>query len=367
MRKKLLVINRDQFGYHIDTYYYCKYASNYFKITYIGFDAAKPILKVDGVGCIYVPRRGSVIVRYLRLLFAFLRECRKDYDVIFIKYFVGCSLLKLFNSEMRFIFDIRTGSVAKNLFVRKLSDFVLRIESRFFSHISVISKSLAIKLRLPEDKFHVLPLGAEPADVSPKQFDSLKLLYVGTFNGRRIEYTVEGFARFYAESKDTIDITYDIVGDGQPGEMKRLTGLVERKGLVDVIRLPGYIHHSKLKKYYQRCNVGVSYVPINDIYDCQPPTKTYEYILAGMPVVATQTKENAIVINENNGVLIKDSAYSFYEAIKKIMSNKEQYDSSAIKEVALRYSWQSIVDDNFIPYIFGVCKVGLLPGRLSVK
>ena len=255
--KKILIITRQQFGYHTDTYYYSKYAESYFAITHIGFDAGRPKIKINGVDCIYVSRNGNVVFRYIRFLIALLRECRKDYDVIFIKYFIGSSLLKLFNQRKIFVFDIRTGSVAKNIFIRKFSDFICRLESRFFRYITVISSSLAIKLRLPENRVHVLPLGAEPVNESQKQYDSLRLLYVGTFNGRKIGGTIEGFARFYAEFSNSVDIAYYIVGDGHGNELEKLRELVKQKELEHVIFLPGYIHQSELEKYYHQSNRNV--------------------------------------------------------------------------------------------------------------
>jgi len=355
MKKKLLIINRNQFGSHIDTYSYCKYARNLFVITYIGFDASRPKIEVEGVDCIYVSRRGNIIARYLRFLIACMKECRKNYDVIFIKYIIGCVLFKMFCRGKTFVFDIRTASVSSNQLLRKASDLLLRFESMFFENVTVISKSLADKLCLSNDNYHILPLGAEPVDAWPKEFNSLKLLYVGTFNGRRIEDTVEGFARFYAEFKDKIKITYDIIGDGDHGELNELRRLVEKKGLSDVINLPGYIHQNLLIDYYRRCNLGVSYIPINEIYDCQPPTKTYEYLLAGMPVLATKTIENSFVINEGNGVMIEDSADSFYDGLRSFFLHKDtKYDSVAIKNAALQFSWQRIVEDSFIPYIVSI-------------
>lgn len=354
MKTKLLIVIRTQFGYHIDAYYYCKYARSSFDITYIGFDAGRPKIEVDGVGCVYISKAGNIIVRYLRLLFALVCECRKDYDVIFIKYFISCSLLKILNPTKRFVFDIRTGNIVENPIKRRWKDFILRAESCCFKHISVISRSLADRLKLPEKKLHILPLGADLVDVPPKQFNSLNLLYVGTFEERRIEDTIEGFAKFHAEYKDSVDISYDIVGDGFNDELHELRNLVEQKGLSDVIRLPGYIHQSELKDYYQRCNVGVSYIPINVFYDCQPPTKTYEYILAGMPVLATSTMENTFVINKSNGILIDDTADSFYEGLKRFRGNKEKYCSAKIKQESLLYTWQNIVENNFIPFINNV-------------
>lgn len=126
---------------------------------------------------------------------------------------------------------------------------------------------------------------------------------------------------------------------------------VKDHGLEDVVSLPGFVPHRELARYYEKCNVGVSYVPINRIYDCQPPTKTFEYLLAGLPVIATNTSENAAVITEHNGLLIEDTPEAFYQALKKLAENRIAYCSDRIRAEALKYSWETIVHSNLVPYI----------------
>jgi glycosyltransferase involved in cell wall biosynthesis len=289
------------------------------QITYHGFDVGQPKLAPDGVEIHYVPRRGNLLARYLRFLGSCVAECGGNYDVIFLKYFAGCSLLRLWHLRKQFVLDIRTGSIAERRWKRWCQDLILRVESLGFRHVTVISTSLARKLGLAQA--HLLPLGADPVETGPKDFSALRLLYVGTFHGRRIEDTLAAFHRLYLTAGQAVEMTYDVVGDGFHGELDRLRTWVRERGLDHVVSLPGFVPHRELARYYEKCNVGVSYVPINRIYDCQPPTKTFEYLLAGLPVIATNTSENAAVITEHN------------------------------RTDALKYSWEAVVRANLIPYI----------------
>jgi glycosyltransferase involved in cell wall biosynthesis len=347
--KRLLIVNPAQFGYHLDTYYYCKWAPPSFQITYQGFDAGRPRLDLEGIAVRYVPRHGRVVRRYMRFLRACLTECGGDYERIFVKYFPGCSLLRLLHPRKRFVLDIRTGSIAPHPLWRRGQDWLLRVESLAFRHVTVISASLARKLGLA--RAHLLPLGADPVATAPKNFSALHLLYVGTFSGRRLEDTVIAFHRFYRQAGHAVKMTYDIIGDGPNGERDRLRAWVKDHGLENVVTLPGFIHQRDLAGYYEKCNVGVSYVPINYIYDCQPPTKTFEYLLAGLPVIATRTSENAAVITPQNGLLIEDTPASFYEALQKVADQRVAYCSERIRTDALRYSWEIIVHANLVPYL----------------
>jgi glycosyltransferase involved in cell wall biosynthesis len=348
-RPRLLIVNPKQFGYHPDTYYYGKWAQAEFQITYHGFDTGRPKLDPQGMEIHYVPGRGSLVTRYLRFLRSCLAECGRDYDVIFIKYFGGCSLLPLRHPRRRFVLDIRTGSIAQNPLQRRWQDLLVRVESLGFRHVTVISTSLARKLDLAQA--HLLPLGADPVATSPKEFSALHLLYVGTLHGRHLEDTLTAFHRFYLAVGCTAEMTYDILGDGLPGERNRLRAWVKDHGLENVVSLPGFVPHGALARYYEKCNVGVSYIPINPIYDCQPPTKTFEYLLAGLPVIATNTSENAAVITADNGLLIDDTPEAFYEALQKLRNNRGSYSSDRIRTEALRYSWETIVRDNLVPYL----------------
>ena len=161
-RDALLILNRTQCGYHMDTYYYCKLAGKHLHITYLCFDVGRPKVHLGGVEVKYVAHGGGRLRRYLRLFVASAREVRKHKGAVFINYFPGCSLLQCFGVRARMVVDIRTGSINPRALVRRWEDRLIRWECRLFRDISVVSPSLAERLHLPSGKVHILPLGAEP-------------------------------------------------------------------------------------------------------------------------------------------------------------------------------------------------------------
>src|SRR5690606_31743303 len=108
---------------------------------------------------------------------------------------------------------------------------------------------------------------------------------------------------------------FDVVGFGYNDEEDNLKRLVVELGLQDVVNFHGRMSHTDAQVFFDRSNIGISYVPLTSYYDHQPPTKTYEYILSGMPVVATETSENVKLINSVNGVLCKDTPDSFADGL----------------------------------------------------
>ena len=85
---KILIINNNQYGYHLDTYYYCQYAARQHDVTYLCFDFDKPKQAADNVNVVYVSRTGG----YIRRAFRFYMASFRLYKIFrpnfsFIKYF----------------------------------------------------------------------------------------------------------------------------------------------------------------------------------------------------------------------------------------------------------------------------------------
>lgn len=344
MSSKLLIINQAQFGYHIDTYYYCKYLKDDYDITYICWDYGRPKIRENNVNVKYCSREGSLVKRNIRFIIKTIKEIKSNnYDIIFIQYFRGCSLLKILFRHNKLILDIRTLSVHNLKINRFFYNYFLKLESIPFENITVISDSLRKKLKIPVNKSYILPLGADVISKKNKKFDHIALLYIGTLSGRKIEETVLGFDYFYQKYRFNINISYTIVGDGWGNELEDLKKLVKSKGLNNIVKLPGYIHHNDIKQYFDEHNIGVSYIPKTEYYEVQPPTKTFEYLLSGMPVIATSTVENKKIVDSINGVLIEDNPYNFYKGLVHIYNNLNNFSSERIREESQKYNWKNIL------------------------
>ena len=94
---------------------------------------------------------------------------------------------------------------------------------------------------------------------------------------------------------------------------------------------------------------------MTDFFDVQPVTKTFEHLVSGMPVIATATSENRLVVNEENGVLIDDTATGFYEGLKQLAAQKGSFDSEKIMRDSEKYQWRSIVAA-MQEYLLGLCR-----------
>lgn len=348
--KKILFIDRYQFGYTTDTLKYCEYLNQKYKIKYISFDFGWEKINVPNVNTIYVPRYGNIMIRAVLFLIYAIVNCLFFNGFIFILYFPKCSLLKriLFWKNMHI--DIRTLAVNEDPIERANINKQLQKDISIFDSASFITQGVKEQISWPGKKYFILPLGSDILSHTNKHFDEFNLLYVGTLTNRNIIETVKGYESFINSHPD-IKSHYDIIGDGFNNELKELHQYIEEKGLNHYITLHGRLPYTTLPPFFDSHNIGISYVPITDYYDHQPPTKTYEYILSGLICLATSTYSNKEIVTPTNGILHQDNAESFQNALETILKNKSQYDSNLIRESLHKFQWENIIKESFLPII----------------
>ena len=349
MKKQILIINKAQFGYFTDYYKYCEYLKDEYHVKYFCFDSGKKKLSMEGVDVTYISIRGHKIIRGIRFFFYALLKSFMFRGIIFINYFDNCHYLKRILSRKKMILDIRTLSVKKDDNQRRISDSKLKKACTQFDFITIISQGLREKLELKSENSAILPLGSDVISTINKKFESLNLLYVGVLNNRNISQTIEGLSIFCKNHPHIKTITYDVIGDGN--EFEEIKQLVKSLNLSGKVTLHGRIPHFELKPYFDKCNVGISYVPITDYYEYQPVTKSYEYILSGLYCIATSTYCNRQIISDENGVLIIDTPEAFAEAVYHIYEHRNSLNSKTIQSTLLNNTWDNIVNDYLIPLL----------------
>ena len=356
-KPKLLVLAHDQFGYSSTKYKHCEYGREYFDITYIGWDYGLPKIELSNVKVKYVSRKSNIIIRNARLLYAFHSEIKNEYDLIFANYVRGMALVKIFNKKCRFILYVDTLGIAPNKIKRSIFDLVLSVESLFFKNIALISNGISKRVRIKN--YHLLPLGGHCFSKTSKSFQKLSLLYVGTLSNRNILECVKGFHRFLEINQNATlgKPTFTIVGDSPFGELEEIKMYVQNHKLEGFIHTPGFVHGNKLDPFFENANIGVSFVPITPYYQYQPPTKTFEYLISGLPVIATATYANKEIVNPDVSELIADNADSFCNAIFKMQERMHEFESERIRKQYDKFQWQNVVKENLVPLIEHVLKL----------
>ena len=343
---RLLIIQQHQFGYLTDSYKWCEYLKGIYNITILCYDTGKPKVELGDIRVKYLKVNGSRYTRGLKFIlmcFWYMLQSKKS----IIVYFEKCYVLKCLLPFKKMILDIRTLSVHKDKESRKKYNAELLSSCKYFNTVSVISEGIARHLNLKKQKVEILPLGADVISRKHKDYSVLRLLYVGTLTNRDIDKTIEGFDLFIKKFPD-VDISYEIVGDGNGGELEKLKNLVIQKNLNKWINFYGLVPYDKLSPFFDDCNIGVSFIPKTEYFDNQPPTKTYEYALSGLYVIATSTDSNKRIITSDNGILINDTVQAFADALYQIYQNRENINEVKIRASLIDSLWPNIVNNRLI-------------------
>jgi glycosyltransferase involved in cell wall biosynthesis len=348
---RLLIVSFEQFGYHTDSYEYCRHLGDRFLITYLCPDQGLPRKSLDDVEVIYLEHSpfGKVELGLLREAYRLLR--RQDFGAAFLRRTKFSFLLRLRHSRTPMVFDIRSGSIEENSLRRTLENFLLRANAMFFPNITVISKGLARQLGLPR-RAHVLPLGADPQPPSPQPCrDELRLIYVGTFKNRHLERTVEGLGELLREAAPNIPMRYTLVGFGSDEERAAIRHAARTSGLEGCVHLHQRMDRAELPNLLAQHNVGVAYTPQAPWFEHQPSTKLFEYLQSGLLCIATDNSANRELLSPDNGVLVADSAAGFRRGLEQLVAKLPDWSPQAVAASVRDFSWESIVAENLAPYL----------------
>jgi glycosyltransferase involved in cell wall biosynthesis len=352
-KPRLLLINGAQFGYSSGHYFYCKYLLENYSISYICYDRGNKRIILEGVDVVYVSYKGSKIFRTLRLL----KKCIKfsfniKPQLLIVTYFDICFILALFCKSKKTILDIRTGSLKGNIIISSIDNLLIQFQSLFFNKVIILSASLCKKLHISVKKSNIIPLGSEIFFSGNHSYDTLKLLYVGSLDDRNIVETIKGIQIFLQKNQDKkTEILYTIVGFGSEQETLKIINSISDTKLFDYVKFVGRKNYEELAYYFEQSNIGIAFVPQTKWYDCQPVTKLFEYMLSGMPVIATNTFENRLIVNTVNGVLINDTAEDFCNGLMRIVNQRNSFNSSDIRKSVESYTWANIINTKLKPFL----------------
>jgi len=283
----------------------------------------------------------------LKLLFS-KRHLINDSDTVnVVTYFPGCSIILLFFRNS--VLDVRTLSVHPKWHIRYLFDFLLNFESFLCANITVLSEGMQSKFFYKKN-ITVVPLGGPRFSFQEKSNRKMKVLYVGTLKNRNILSTVEAFHKFLIQNPGR-PASYDIVARGDSYQEGLILKYINKHALDDNVTFHGEVNFPELTAYYMAANIGLSYIPITSYYDDQPPTKTFEYLLAGMYVIATATSENRRVINSGNGCLVGDGVEDIAKAFLFTATTLSSIDNFAIHKNSEKYSWDAIIQNDLLPLL----------------
>ncbi|MBB5019579.1 glycosyltransferase involved in cell wall biosynthesis [Chitinivorax tropicus] len=154
-----------------------------------------------------------------------------------------------------------------------------------------------------------------------KQDADCKLVYLGTLDLRReplFMLRVLGHLR-----SDYPDLKMVFVGDfPTEWERKEVLRNIDEMALQDAVEITGWLPQEKAWQHLCGNVIGLSAIPVNDLYQVSSPTKTIEYLALGVPAVVTPIPDQLVVIEESGaGVCADMQVEAFAAAVATLLDD----------------------------------------------
>jgi len=195
---------------------------------------------------------------------------------------------------------------------------VLVLNSPEISHIGNLKKCNEIDKKYIHNKYNI-----------PRQ--SLVFIYLGFLDdGRGIDYYLD----IFASHETTSHIVF--MGNGQL--LPKVEEYADRHNKIHLHRM---VPHEHVVEFTQNADVGlclIENISLSDFY-CLP-NKLFEYVFAGVPVLASNFPEIAKLVNKYNlGICTGLDHASIIKSIQNIEKNKSKYDFKT--DDLFELSWDS--------------------------
>ena len=253
-----------------------------------------------------------------------------------------------------------------------------RVAERVFSAATaLIAVSEEIKTYLEGyprvgQRVHVIPNGVNPdrflSNIKPSIPTSpgtFTVGFVGTLKPwHGLPILVEAFNRLYQQSSD---IRLLIVGDGP--ERENLVADLSARGLLDAAHFTGAVAPSEIPGLLASMTVAVAPYPAQtDFYFS--PLKVYEYMAAGLPVVASDIGQlKSLIEDEVNGLLVPPGdPVALATALDRLRQDSNlatRLGQAARKAMMQNHTWDSVTEH--ILHLAGFEPVYQLVGAIPIS
>ncbi len=202
-----------------------------------------------------------------------------------------------------------------------------------------------------KDKIQVIPNGVNPQrfsqNLSGTNAPSTSQFTVGFVGSLKpwhgLPVLIDGFARFHRNHPNTRLL---IVGDGT--ERDRLLKEIATKKLESAVHLTGAVPPETVPHWLAQMDVAVAPYPQSEDFYFSP-LKVYEYMAAGLPVVASKIGQLTEIIDDGvNGLLLPPGdGTALADALEQLCLNpslRRTLGDSAREKILHNHTWGRVVE-----------------------
>jgi len=174
------------------------------------------------------------------------------------------------------------------------------------------------------------------------QPERLRLLTVTRLTRHSARKNVDGVLQAVAILRDSIDIDYTVVGDGD--DLGRLADLSASLGLESRVRFAGRLSDEALLEQYRNSDLFVLAAKATT-RDIEGFGIVYlESSASGVPVICSRAGGAIDAVTEGeNGILIPDSSpQAIADGIRRFARERASYTPQRVRAVAERYRWKTV-------------------------
>lgn len=186
------------------------------------------------------------------------------------------------------------------------------------------------------------PISKFSGTVHQHQGQNLRLVYVGFLTKLRgLDLLIEAAAEYIKMGNDPASIKIDIVGKG--AERESLIDLVKQLHLEQSVTIHGWLDHQQVDELMAEANVGALTYRVCPHWNHTIPNKIFDYMLAGLPVLATEVTPIKRIINETeSGLVCRDlDVRDIAEKLQRLRSPelRATMGKNGVNAVQSKYNW----------------------------
>ena len=221
-----------------------------------------------------------------------------------------------------------------------------------FEHIIVVTeeaRDIVIKAGVKIDNVSIvgntpiLQILNDMAFIENEDIDFIKSRYSAIYTGgitsdRGISYVIDAMPRII---ENIPDFLFVVIGRGYATE--QYLELIQRRKLQNFVRWVGWVDHDKLYDYIRASKIGVIPHNVSDHTNTTIPNKIYDYMVCGIPVVASNAVPMMRIIKEEKcgKIFISGNPISLADAIISIHKNSYGYGENGKTAVLKKYNWEN--------------------------